>query len=90
MSLRSKPLKSFVNSIYQLLLMLAARRASRARGLVREKLCRFAKNRSTAFSNQSKSMLLMPAARRASRARGLTPEKTVPLRSKLLYSFAYR
>jgi len=36
MSLRSRPLRSFVESIYQLLLILAARRASRARGLLRK------------------------------------------------------
>jgi len=36
MSLRSRPLKSFVESIYQLLLKPAARHASRARGFTSE------------------------------------------------------
>ena len=77
MSLRSNPLQSFVEPIYQSRLMLAARRASRARPLLWKTLGRFAPNRYGAFSNQPVPMLLSLAARRASRARGFISENCV-------------
>src|SRR5579864_131090 len=87
MSLRSKPLRSFVDSIYQLLLLLAARRASRARGL-RQKTMSLRSKPLRCVVESIYQLLLLLAARRASRARPSFGQKTNNSDSRFSRSFA--